>query len=49
MELVLIMDLVLLEGLKPQVVKLEDSDEPWSPPLAKAFNSNVAKVQEWVR
>jgi len=38
-----------LRALLCKVVKLEDSDEPWSPPLAKAFNSNVAKVQEWVR
>ena len=29
--------------------KLEDSNEPRRPPLADAFNSNVAEVQKWAR
>ena len=36
-----------LRALLCKVIKAEDADEPWHPPLARKFDSNVAEIQEW--
>jgi thiosulfate reductase / polysulfide reductase chain A len=36
-----------LRALLCKVIKAEDSEEPWRPPLARKFDSNVAEIQEW--
>ncbi|MCP4320104.1 MAG: molybdopterin-dependent oxidoreductase [Hyphomicrobiales bacterium] len=36
-----------LRALLCKVIKVEDSDEPWRPPLAEKYDSNVANIQEW--
>ncbi len=36
-----------LRALLCRVVKAEEADEPWHPPLARRYRSNLAEVQEW--
>ena len=37
-----------LRALLCKVIKLENSNEPWRPPLKKKYNSNVSEIQEWL-
>lgn len=36
-----------LRALLCKVLKAEEAEEPWMPPMADKFESNVAQVQEW--
>ncbi len=36
-----------LRALLCRIVKVEDAQAPWRPPLPERFESNVATVQEW--
>ena len=37
-----------LRALLCKIVKVDESEQPWRPPLPERYNSNVAEVQEWV-
>ena len=36
-----------LRALLCKIVKAEDADIPWRPPIPERYDSNVADVQEW--
>ncbi len=36
-----------LRALMCKVLKIEDSSEPWQPPTAKPYETNVGEIQDW--
>ena len=36
-----------LRALLCRVVKLDETEEPWRPPISETYNTNIAEIQEW--
>ena len=36
-----------LRALLCRIVKLDETEEPWRPPISETYNTNIAKIQEW--
>ena len=36
-----------LRALLCRIVKLDETEEPWRPPISETYNTNIAEIQEW--